>query len=122
MTGLKIKKNTKCFLNCYFNDQNTNNLFFEITSDQNTDFSRYYYFYASHMASKGDRKCNQDYKKALKLYPRNLLLNQFKIDLNKLNKELVFDCKKKSMSSLKFYISPLMLCPLSLYILNQIFI
>ena len=91
-----LKKIQNVFLNCYFNDQNTNNLFFEITSDQNTDFSRYYYFYASHLASKGEvENAIKIIKKALKLYPRNLLLNQFKIDLNKLNKELVFDCKKE---------------------------
>ncbi len=91
-----LKKIQNVFLNCYFNDPNTNKLFSEITSDQKTDFSRYYYFYASSVASKGEiKKAVEIVKTALELYPRNLLLNQFSKDLNKINKAHVFDCKKE---------------------------
>ena len=49
-----LKKIQNVFLHCYFDDQNTNNLFKEITSNKKTDFSRYNYFYASYVASKGN--------------------------------------------------------------------
>ena len=90
-----LKKIQKVFLNCYFNDPNTIDLYADLTSNQNTDFSRYYYFYASYVSSTGKV---DDAKKivntALKFYPRNLLLNQYKIDLNKSKNRLAFDCKK----------------------------
>jgi tetratricopeptide (TPR) repeat protein len=90
-----LKKIQNVFLNCFFSNSKTDDLFAKIISDQNTDFSRYNYFYASYLASKG--KIN-DAKKIISLsldsYPRNLLLNQYKIDLKK-NKNLQsFDCQK----------------------------
>ena len=91
-----LKKIQNVFLNCYFSSPETNDLFFEITSNQNTDFSRYNYFYASYLASTGKLKSASDIvNKALELYPRNLLLNQYKIDLIKNKNANVFDCKKE---------------------------
>ena len=91
-----LKKIQNVFLNCYFSSSKTNDLFFEIISNQNTDFSRYNYFYASHLASIGKLKSASDIvNKALKLYPRNLLLNQYKIDLIKNKNANAFDCKKE---------------------------
>ena len=58
-------------------------IFLKITSNQKIDFSRYNYFYASYAASNGKlNKAKKIINSALKLYPRNLLLNQYKIDLN----------------------------------------
>ena len=91
-----LKKIQEVFLNCYFDNQNTNNLYNEIISDQKVDFSRYNYFYATHAASNGKlKKANEIINSALKLYPRNLLLNQYKIDLNKDKNLIMFNCKKE---------------------------
>ena len=45
-----LKKIQNVFLNCYFDNQNTDNLFTQITSNQKIDFSRYNYFHASYKA------------------------------------------------------------------------
>ena len=91
-----LKKIQNAFLNCYFNNPNTSQLFKEILSNQSTDFSRYNYFHASYFASAGKI---QDAKKiinsALKFYPRNLLINQYKLDLNDKDKNIFqFSCRK----------------------------
>jgi len=90
-----LKNIQNAFLNCYFNNPNTNQLFTEILSNQSTDFSRYNYFHASYFASIGKI---QDAKKiinsALKFYPRNLLINQYKLDLDKDKNILQFSCRK----------------------------
>ena len=84
------------FLNCHFNDSKTNNLFVEMISNQKTDFSRYNYFYASYVASTGNLKdAKRIVSNALENHPRNLLLNQYKIDLSKNKNVLAFSCKKE---------------------------
>ncbi len=91
-----LKKIQNVFLKCYFSSSNTENLFSKITLNESTDFSRYNYFYASFVASTGDiKKAKEIVNSALKLYPRNLLLNQYKIDLNYNKNILAFNCKKK---------------------------
>ncbi len=91
-----LKKIQNVFLNCYFDNQNTDNLFIKITSNQEIDFSRYNYFHASYKAS---NEMLDNAKKivnsALTLYPRNLLLNQYKIDLEKNKNISVFNCDKE---------------------------
>ena len=91
-----LKKIQNVFLNCYFDNQNTDDLFIKITSNQETDFSRYNYFHASYKAS---NEMLDNAKKivnsALTLYPRNLLLNQYKIDLEKNKNISVFNCEEE---------------------------
>ena len=80
----------------YFCSKYTSDLFNEITLNQKIDFSRYNYFYASYVASTGDlNKAEKIINSALEFYPRNLLLNQYKIDLKKNKNILAFNCKKK---------------------------
>ena len=89
-----LKKIQNVFLNCYYNSYDTNYLFEELTSDTKIDFSRYNYFYALFVSTSGKNdKAKEIVESALKLYPRNLLLNQLKIDLNKENYSLDFNCK-----------------------------
>ena len=89
-----LKKIKNIFLNCYFNSPNTNNLYEKLLSNEKTDFSRYNYFYASFAASsKKMNKAKEIVNSALKFYPRNLLLNQYKLDLNHGNNIINFDCK-----------------------------
>jgi tetratricopeptide (TPR) repeat protein len=91
-----LKKIQTVFLNCYFNSSNTNSLFEELVSNEKTDFSRYNYFYASFAASsKKIDKAKNIVNSALKSYPRNLLLNQYKLDLNQGNFTSNFDCNNK---------------------------
>ncbi len=91
-----LKKIQNIFLHCYFDSSKTSNLFNQITSNEETDFSRYNYFHASYMASIGSlEKAKKIINSALKLYPRNLLLNQYKQDLNKNKNISVFNCKQE---------------------------
>ena len=92
-----LKKIQNLFLNCYFDSQNMSEIFNEILSNQNIDFSRYNYFYATYFASKGNiSKAKEIVNSSLQLYPRNLLLNQYKHDLNKNKNILVFNCKNEA--------------------------
>ncbi len=92
-----LKNIQNIFLHCYFDSQITNNLFTQLTSNKKTDFSRYNYFHASYEASNGKiNNAKKIIKSALDLNPRNLLLNQYKNDLNKNENISLFDCKKEN--------------------------
>ena len=92
-----LKKIQNVFLNCYFENSNTSNLYSEIISNQKTDFSRYNYFHASYVASTGNiNNAKEIINSALAINPRNLLLNQYKNDLNENKNIYSFDCKKVS--------------------------
>ena len=119
-----LKKIQNVFLNCYFSSPETNDLFFEIISNQNTDFSRYNYFYASYLASTGKLKSASDIvNKALELYPRNLLLNQYKIDLIENKNANVFDCKKEEHAIAEIlYITANALSAQNIYTLSNFYL
>ena len=92
-----LKKIQNIFLNCYYSNSNTNKLFTELNSNKKTDFSRYEYFHASYAISSGNISLAKNIvQSALKLYPRNLLLNQYDIDLKEGKNLLIFNCKKES--------------------------
>ena len=90
-----LKKIQNTFLHCYFDSDKTKFVFEKLLSNQDTDFSRYNYFFAKYLFSKGEKVLAKTVtQNSLKKYPRNLLLNQFEIDLkNKVN-NFEFDCKK----------------------------
>jgi Flp pilus assembly protein TadD len=91
-----FKKIQNIFLHCYFGSSDTNQLFNGIITNQKTDFSRYNYFYASYVASTGSiNGAKKIVNSSLELYPRNLLLNQFKDDLNNDKNNTAFNCKKE---------------------------
>jgi tetratricopeptide (TPR) repeat protein len=91
-----LKKIQNVFLHCYFDSPSTDNLFTEITSNSKTDFSRYNYFHASYSVSTGSIKnAKKIIESALMLYPRNLLLNQFKNDLYENKNISAFNCKRE---------------------------
>ena len=84
-------------MNCFYNNSNTTDLFKKLTSNEKTDFSRYNYFYSTYKVSTGNTKDAKNIiKSALKSYPRNLLLNQLKLDLEDKKNILSFDCKNKN--------------------------
>ncbi len=91
-----LKKIQNVFLNCYFNSSTTSNLFQELLSNKKTDFSRYNYFYATFAFNNGNiNKAKEIINSALELYPRNLLLNQYKLNLNEGDNASNFNCKNK---------------------------
>ena len=119
-----LKMIQKVFINCFFTSPNTHNLFSEITSNQNTDFSRYNYFHAVYAASTGDiNRAKKIVNAALEVYPRNLLLNQYKIDLNKNKNLLIFNCKKEEhIIGEILYITANALSSQSLYSLSNFYL
>ena len=91
-----LKKIQNVFLNCYYNSSTTSNLFKELLSNKKTDFSRYNYFYATFAFNNGNiNKAKEIINSALELYPRNLLLNQYKLNLNEGDNTSNFNCKNK---------------------------
>ena len=118
-----LKKIQNVFLNCFYNEPKTNQLYKEITLNKKTDFSRYNYFYASYEASRGNiGNAKKIVNSALKIYPRNLLLNQYKIDLKKKNVS-VFDCKKEQhIIAEVLYITANALSSQSIYSLSNFYL
>ena len=119
-----LKKIQNVFLHCYFESPKTDNLFVEITSSQQTDFSRYNYFHASYSISNGSEKnARKIIETALISNPRNLLLNQFKNDLNGNKNIPVFNCKKKTQVVAEIlYIAANALASQSIYTQSNFFL
>jgi tetratricopeptide (TPR) repeat protein len=119
-----LKKIQSVFLNCYYNSSDTNELFSTLNSNQRTDFSRYNYFHASYAISIGKiNEAKSIVQTALKLYPRNLLLNQYKIDLSELKNIDAFDCRKeKHVAAEILYITANALSSQSLYSFSNFYL
>ena len=119
-----LKKIQQTFLNCYFKTSKTENLFSEIISNKETDFSRYNYFYAIYAASNGQTdNAKKIVKSALDLYPRNVLLNQYRFDLNKNKNTLLFNCEKEEHVVAEIlYITANALSSQSLYSLSNFYL
>ena len=119
-----LKKIQNIFLNCYFDSPNTENLYKELISNKKTDFSRYNYFYASYMANSGKiKEAKQIVNSALKSYPRNLKLNQFKADLNENKNMSIFNCKNEAHVSAEIlYITANALSSQSIYTLSNFYL
>jgi tetratricopeptide (TPR) repeat protein len=92
-----LKNIQKVFLHCFYKSKKTDFLFKQLTSNDKIDFSRYNYFYAKYLANSGKiNQAEQLIDSSLELNPRNLLLNQYKIDLNNNNNQNNFNCEKQS--------------------------
>ena len=119
-----LKNIQKVLLHCYFNSSNTNSLFKELTSNKKIDFSRYNYFYASYVATSGKTEKAEDIvKSALRLHPRNLLLNQYKIDLKEGKNTLNFNCKNKANVVAEiFYVASNALSSQAIYPLSNFYL
>ena len=90
-----LKKIQKVFLNCFYSTPNTETSFENLLNKDKTDFSRYNYFYANYLLSKGEKiKSKKIIKDSLVSAPRNLLLNQANIDFNNSKSKIKFNCKK----------------------------
>ena len=93
-------------------------------SNKSTDFSRYNYFHASYYASNGKiADAKKIIKSALELYPRNLLLNQYKQDLDKGKNILLFNCRKEEHVAAEIlYITANALSSQSIYSLSNFYL
>jgi|TARA_B110000259_G_scaffold156615_1_gene178230 tetratricopeptide (TPR) repeat protein len=91
----EIKKIQKTFAHCYFDSQDVDKIFKQLTSNRDISYSRYHFFHANYLISKNKVKATKEViKSALDQFPRNLILNQLKLDLKTkqtFNNE--FDCK-----------------------------
>ena len=95
-----IKKINNVFLNCYFDMTNTEESFEKLINDEQTDFSRYTFFYVNYLLKKESfDQANTILNKKLQEIPRNLLLKQLKIDMRSTKQNHLknnFNCKNIS--------------------------
>ena len=72
------------FFNCYIKNKKTEALFLELISDEKVNFSRYNFFYIKYLLSKGKNfEAEKRLFQALGDNPRNLMLNNLRVDLKK---------------------------------------
>ena len=91
-----LKRIQNVFLNCFYKSPKTEISFKDLLIDQKTDFSRYYYFYTKYLSSIGKiEKAKKIIKESLIKYPRNLLLNQYLVDLENTNNSFNFSCENE---------------------------
>ncbi len=122
-----IKKIQNVFLNCYYDTPNTNAAFKNLVNSETTDFSRYTFFYVNFLLKKNLKEESlKILNNSLIKVPRNLILNQLKVDLkkNKTKKfNQVFDCKNIShVIAELFYVTANALSSQSLYTASNYYI
>ena len=119
-----LKKIQKVFLNCFYKQPMTGNSFTQLISNQKTDFSRYNYFYAKYLKSIGkENKAKKVIESSLKQYPRNLLLNQYKRDLETKKNNFEFNCnEEKDVLAELIYIAANALSSQGLYSLSNFYL
>ena len=93
-----IQNIQKVFAYCYFDSNKTDEEFKKLTSNPNVNYSRYFFFHTNYLASKKNKqKAKETLKSYLKIYPKNLILNQFKLNLEKEKKfNNQFDCRNSN--------------------------
>ena len=85
------------FLHCFYKSKKTELLFKNLVSNEQIDFSRYNYFYANYLKNNGQfEKAKKVLNSSIESYPRNLLLNQFKLDLENDKYKNNFNCQNLS--------------------------
>jgi len=102
-----LKQTQDIFLQCYFNLDGTEDSFVKLTDNQEYNFSRYNFFLANYLLSKGKNKeAEKVIKKATTKYSSNLLLQQAELFLksNKINKiRGFFNCKDPKDTLAEFF-------------------
>ncbi len=92
-----LKTIQNVFLHCFYRSKKTEFLFENLVAGKNSNFSRYNYFYALYLSSIGKIKHEKKIlKKAVEQYPRNLILNQYKLDLKNNKTVRDFNCQNLS--------------------------
>ena len=86
--GNQLEKIQEAFIHCHFNSIITEQVFENIDSKTNIDFSRYYFFYANYLFNKNNKiKSENIIDYSLNLYPEKIILSQFKKEINSKRKK-----------------------------------
>ncbi|MBD1172441.1 tetratricopeptide repeat protein [Pelagibacterales bacterium SAG-MED05] len=119
-----LKNIQNVFLHCFYKSKKTELFFEELVLNQKIDFSRYNYFYATYLLNIGKiEQAEKTTNSSLKLYPRNLLLNQFKLDLNNGKHKNNFNCQNLSNIIAEiFYITANALSSQSIYTFSNFYL
>ena len=119
-----LKRIQGVFLHCFYNSPKTEYYFKQLTNNSKTDFSRYNYFYAKYLVDIGEYEKSKNFLNlSLNLYPRNLLLNQFKINLINGVNQNNFDCQNQSHIIAEIlYVTANALSSQSFYIFSNFYI
>ena len=90
-----LKNIQKTFAYCYFDSNQTDEAFRKLTSRSDINHSRYFFFHANYLVSKNKiEKAKKILGYSLNLHPKNLILNQLKLDLEQSNvTNNKFNCK-----------------------------
>ena len=93
-----VKNIQKTFAYCYFDSPRADEIFKQLTSNSDINYSRYHFFHSNYLISKDeDQKVNEIIQLALGQFPKNLILNQLKLDFEKRKvSSNKFDCKNIS--------------------------
>ena len=88
----------KAFANCYLENIGTEKEFKKIVENQKYNFSRYNFFFGNYLYNNGKKtKAIEFIDYSSKKYPRNLLINQFRKNLNGLEKNKnEFNCRSST--------------------------
>jgi len=122
-----LKKIQTAFLYCYYDKPETAEVFNKLSNDKSINFSRYDFFHANYLKNKNKNKESLSLvNQSLTKFPKNLILNQLKLDL-KSNKEENyknnFDCKKISHNLAElFYITANALASENIYPLSNFYL
>ena len=119
-----LKKIQNVFLHCFYKDSKADLFYKQLLSDNKIDFSRYNYFFAKYLVKNGKiKEAKKIINSSLKLYPRNLLLNQYKFDLNNNKIENNFTCQNQSHVSAEIlYIAANAMSSQSIYKISNFYL
>jgi tetratricopeptide (TPR) repeat protein len=90
-----IKNIQNTFAHCYFDSPKTDEIFRQLTSNPDINYSRYLFFQSNYLILKNnEEEAKKTIRSSVAQYPKNLILNQLKLDLKNKNKlSNKFDCK-----------------------------
>ena len=119
-----LKNIQNVFLSCFYKNEKTEFYYKKLVSNKKTDFSRYYYFYASYLVKRNKvNEAKNIINSSLKLYPNNVILNQYKLNLINNKYEINFDCQNVSHVVAEiFYITANALSSQDLYLFSNFYL
>ncbi len=122
-----LRKIQNVLARCYYNSNQTQREFKELTSGKGKNFSRYYFFHANFLKNNGKiEESKLIIQNAIEHHPNNLILKQIKKDLKKKNiksKSNNFDCKNLSHNIAEiFYVVANALSSQSLFKLSNFYL
>ena len=81
-----IKNIQNFFVYCHYDSASVDEMFKKLTFNPDIDYSRYYFFYSNYLISRNNKiKAGEILESSIVQYPRNLMLKQLKVDIEKKN-------------------------------------